>query len=213
MISQEDNPFFEQKIMPKPKAKILVDALQGLIIAAFIVIIVYLFIATPNEVDGNSMLPNFEDKQLLLTNKLSQWLGNTPLGEQLGLDYGRGDVVVVQLPDWDKAIIKRVIGIPGDRVSVRNGNVYINGQKATETFLPAERRTNAGTYLTEGLEITVKANEYILMGDNRERSLDSRFIEIGPVPRQYINGRVILRYWPLDKFGLITKGEIRFLSQ
>jgi signal peptidase I len=178
--------------------------LQSIVIALFVCILLYVFILTPNQVDGYSMCPNFDDGQLLLTNKVSQWLGQTPLGQSLGLDYQHGDIVVFHKPDRDKPLVKRVIGVPHDSVSVRDGKVYINGELLEEPYLPSGRRTNGGSYLGEGEEITLSDTDYFLMGDNRGKSLDSRFLEIGTIKREWIQGKVILRYLPLPTFSIIS---------
>ncbi|MBL8015172.1 MAG: signal peptidase I [Candidatus Doudnabacteria bacterium] len=202
-----DNPFFEQPAKPKRSGGIVVDMLQSIVVALFICIVLYLFILTPNQVDGYSMCPNFEDAQLLLTNKLSVWLGSTPFGQSMGLDYQRGDIVVFQKPDREKALVKRVIAIGGDKVSIRDGRVYVNGERLLESYLPPERRTNGGSYLAEGEEVTIDPGFYFLMGDNRNNSLDSRFNEIGQIKREWLQGKVILTYWPLSTFGLISSNN------
>lgn len=202
---EENNPFFEQPAS-KRKTSFIVDMLQSIVVALFICIVLYLFILTPNQVDGYSMCPNFEDGQLLLTNKLSVWLGSTPLGQSMGLEYQRGDVVVFQKPGREKALIKRVIGTPGDKVSLRDGRVYVNNERVEENYLPAERRSSGGSYLGEGEEITVEEGNYFLMGDNRNNSLDSRFNDIGQVKREWLQGKVILTYWPLNTFGIVGNG-------
>lgn len=202
---EETNPFFEQPTT-KRKTNFIVDMLQSIVVALFICIILYLFILTPNQVDGYSMCPNFEDGQLLLTNKLSVWLGSTPFGQSMGLEYQRGDVVVFQKPGREKALIKRVIGLPGDKVSLRDGRVYVNNERVEENYLPAERRSGGGSYLGEGEEITIEEGNYFLMGDNRNNSLDSRFNDIGQVKREWLQGKVILTYWPLNTFGIVGNG-------
>lgn len=201
---EQDNPFFQSEIAPAKKTNFVVDLLQSIVIALFVCIVLYLFILTPNQVDGYSMCPNFDDGQLLLTNKLSVWLGNSGVGQGLGLDYSKGDIVVFQPPTRDKALIKRIIATTGDRVGVRDGKVYINGERLAENYLPTERRTEGGSYIAEGEEVLVDEGKYILMGDNRGNSLDSRFNEIGQVPREWLQGKVILTYWPLNTFGVVS---------
>lgn len=202
---EDNNPFFEQPVT-KRRTSFIVDMLQSVVVALFICIILYLFILTPNQVDGYSMCPNFDDGQLLLTNKLSVWLGDSPFGKSMGLDYTRGDVVVFQKPGREKALIKRVIGIPGDKVSLRDGRIYVNNERVDESYIPAERRSGGGSYLGEGEEITVDPASYFLMGDNRNNSLDSRFNDIGQVKREWLQGKVILTYWPLNTFSIVGNG-------
>lgn len=196
------NPFFEQKPPEKTPTNVFVDMLQSIVIALFVCILLYVFILTPNQVDGYSMCPNFDDGQLLLTNKVSQWLGQTPLGASLGLNYQRGDVVVFHKPEMDKPLVKRVIGLPHEKVSVKNGKVYIDGKQLEEPYLPSGRVTSGATYLGEGEEITLADDNYFLMGDNRGKSLDSRYLEVGSVKREWMQGKVILRYLPIETFSI-----------
>jgi len=207
-ISQENNPFFEHK-QEKKKKMWLVDILQSVVIALFICILVYLFIATPNQVSGPSMQDNFHDKDLVLTNKITQWLGGSDFGKSIGLEYQRGDVIVFQKPGKPD-LIKRVIGLPGETVMVLNGHLFVNNKQIKETYLPATLRTNAGSYAKEGEIITLKSDEYFVCGDNRGNSADSRDANYGPVKREWLKGKVILRYWPLDRFGVIGTGVIEF---
>jgi signal peptidase I len=182
------------------------------VIAFFICIVVYLFIATPNQVDGPSMQENFQNDDLLLTNRLVQWFSGTEIGDTLGLEYQRGDVIVFQ-QEGKPPYIKRIIGLAGDRVSVRNGYVYINGQRIEEKYLDPSLRTRGGTYLQEGEEITVPENGFFVMGDNRNNSSDSRDARVGIVDRSNMIGKVIVRYWPLPTFAFIGTGEINFLAE
>jgi len=205
----EDNPFFEQK--EKVGSSLIIDILQSVVIAFFICIVVYLFIATPNQVDGPSMQENFQDDDLLLTNRLVQWFSGTSIGETLGLEYQRGDVIVFQ-QEGKPPYIKRIIGLAGDKVSVQNGYVYLNNQRLEETYLDPSLRTRGGTYLAEGEEITVPEETFFVMGDNRNNSSDSRDIRVGVVKRENMIGKVILRYWPQPTFAFIGTGEIKFLD-
>ncbi|WP_274651470.1 signal peptidase I [Paenibacillus humicola] len=106
----------------------------------------------------------------------------------------RGDIVIINGPESDKRLIKRVIGLPGDVLDFRNGLVYVNGKKLDEPYVKGQTFSN-------GLQLpyTVPANKVFVMGDNRENSMDSR--EIGPIALSSIEGRAVFRLWPLNKFG------------
>lgn len=186
------------------------DFLQSVVIAIAVCIAVYIFIATPNQIDGESMEPTFKNGEIILTNKLSEWLGPTDFGKNAGLDYQRGDVVVFQKPGMDD-FIKRIIAIPGDKVAIKEGYVYINNQKTDEQYLQPSTFTRGGNFIEEGAEArTVPEGKYFVLGDNRNNSHDSRSLDIGFINRDWLKGKVILRYWPISKFGIVKQGEIKF---
>jgi signal peptidase I len=211
VITAENNPFFEKAVVLTPTSHKLVNFLQGLVVLAFILIVLYLFVVTPNQVSGRSMLPNFVNNDLLLTNRLSQWFDGNPIGDSLGLSYKRGDVVVINttgiLPNEDY-VIKRIVGLEGDTIGVKDGRVYLNGQLLDETkYLPPERRTAAGTFLGEGDTLTVPKGSVAIFGDNRPESLDSRNLPVGFIKKSKLVGRVIIRWWPAETFGFIGNAQ------
>lgn len=185
------------------KSSPFVEFLQSIVVAIAICVFVYVFIATPNQIDGISMNPTFENGQIILTNKLSLWLGDTPFGKSIGLGYSRGDVIVFQKPGY-KDLIKRVIGLPGETIMLRGGKVYINENIITEEYISSEIKTNGGSFLEEGEEKTIPEGDYFVMGDNRNNSHDSRYTDIGFVEKGWIKGKALLRYWPLNKISLIV---------
>lgn len=215
IVTLETNPFFQQPKVVRSRKMQIVNFLQGIVIIGFIIIVLYLFVITPNQVDGVSMQPNFATTDVVLTNRLSRWFGNTQLGDILGLKLSRGDVVVVDTQGIlsEDYIIKRIIGIAADKIAVKDGFVYLNGTRLDETdYLPPDRRTSSSTFLQEGDEITIPAGRYAIMGDNRPQSIDSRFSALGLIPHEKLIGRVILRFFPFDKIGFIPRGEIKFTS-
>lgn len=180
----------------------LLEFLQSIVLALAVFVLVYLFVAQPNEVKGSSMFPNFVDKQYLLTDKLSYRLG-TPQ---------RGDVVIFRAPSTETCAvdqceyIKRVIGIPGDKVMVKDGSVYLNGKMLNQSFLPDGVVTEPGSFAEEGKEITVTDGNYLCFGDNRPHSRDGR--EFGLISKDLIVGKAFLKYWPVSAIGLIP--TVRF---
>jgi signal peptidase I len=196
-------PFIQNETTGGQKS-IFLDLLQTVVISLSICVIIYLFIATPNEVNGQSMEPSFYDRELLLTNKIMQLLGSTKLKVIVG-DYRRGDVVIFKHTLSQDDFIKRIIGVGGDTVKIEGGYVYVNGTKLNETYLPEGRRTEAGNFLTEGEVVKVPDEYYIVLGDNRGNSTDSRNRLVGFVKRSQMKGRVFFRYWPLDTFGIIKR--------
>jgi signal peptidase I len=109
-----------------------------------------------------------------------------------------GDIVIINGPESELRLIKRVVGIPGDIVDMHDGNVYINGEKLDEQYVKGQ--TFAGSVT---LPFTVEEGQLFVMGDNREHSLDSR--SIGPISRSSIEGKAVFRIWPLPKFGTLNE--------
>ena len=99
-----------------------------------------------------------------------------------------------------------MIGLPGDRVTVKGGRVFLNGEMLEQSYLPSDFVTEPGSYLKEGIEMVVPADEYLVMGDNRSHSRDGR--EFGPIPRSNIVGRAFFKYWPVADIGLVP--TVRF---
>jgi len=200
----EGNPFFEKEAS-KPKNWFII-ILQGLVIISSIGIIMYLFVLSPNEVDGPSMEPNFYTKQIYFANRVVQWLNGTPVGKTLGFEYQRGDVVVLQVPGYPQ-FIKRIVGLAGDKVAIRDGNIYLNDELIMEDYLPPALYTRGGDFLEDGGEAQiVPKGSVFVMGDNRPVSYDSRFL--GFIRNDWLKGKVFLRVYPLDTFGLIPTGTI-----
>lgn len=131
------------------------------------------------------MVPNFEDGELLLTEKVTYRFS----------DPKRGDVIVFEAPVGNNVdFIKRIIGLPGENVEVRGGSVFINGKKLTENYIDVQ---------TQGDEqIKLEKGQYFVLGDNRGASSDSRVF--GAIKKQSIRGRVWFVYWPLIKSGKYT---------
>lgn len=200
------NPFFDKPEKKKSSKGVFLNILQSLVVVSAVFIVMYLVVVTPNQVDGPSMEPNFYNSQLLFTNKLYNILGEQQIGKSLKLTYQRGDVITFQRTGDKKALIKRVIGLPGERVSIKNGSFYINNQKLTEEYLPPATYTMGGEFIDDGGEsVLVEEGSYFVAGDNRSVSRDSR--SIGLIKHQWIKGKVILRFWPLKNFTLISRGN------
>ncbi len=199
----EQNPFLQQPIVRK--RNVLVDILQSVAIAVGLSVFLYLFIITPNEVDGPSMLPNFETGDLLFTSKLHNWLGGTDFGKSIALDYSRGDIVVFQKPGFDD-FVKRVIALPGETIQMIDGDLYIDGEKLEEKYqLNNSLRRDGQILVNNGKGVKLESDEFFLMGDNRDVSYDSR--SLGAIKRDWIKGKVLFRFWPLDKFGIVSSGQ------
>lgn len=164
------------------------DLLQTVLLAASIFLFIYIFLYRPFQVSGDSMYPTFKDKEYIMTDLISLKVG----------DPVRGDVIVFKAPtDNEKDFIKRVIGLPGDTVMVKDGYTYVNGKKLDESaYLHSDVRTSSGNFLHDGQPFTVPPGNYIVFGDNRQFSSDSR--EWGLLTRKAIIGRSFFVYWPLN---------------
>ena len=171
---------------------------RDLVFALMIAALVVVFIVQPVKVEGTSMLPRLHDGERIFVNKLIyydeyRW---APKIE-------RGDIVVFWFPDDpSKSYIKRVVGLPGDTVEMREGNVLINGTVLEEKYL--DPKENLSTR-SQG-PIYVKPNYYFVMGDNRDNSSDSR--SWGLVPKKYIYGKALLRYWPPSAASVIHHEDL-----
>lgn len=173
------------------------DTIETIVIAAAIFVIVYLFLVQPHQIRGVSMVPTFQDREYILTDKISYRFSSPE----------RGDVIVFQAPkDHELDFIKRIIGLPGEKIKIQNGNVFVyndkfsNGLQVSEPYT-SDPYTSPGDYAKEGEVIIIGSDQYFVMGDNRPRSSDSRFW--GLVSRKEIIGKAWLRYWPLNKIKLI----------
>ena len=176
------------------------DVVETVVVALSIFLVIYLFFLQPHQVQGQSMEPNFHTGEYLLTDKVSYQAGQPH----------RGDVVIFHAPEAAGCVegtgcdfIKRVLGIPGDSISVHDNAIWINGQAVPEPYIPADNYTKEAEFTRGGREFILGPEEYFLVGDNRPHSHDSR--AFGPVNRQEIVGRAFFRYWPLDKIGIIPR--------
>ncbi len=171
----------------------LLDTVQTLLLVFAVFLVIYMFLFRPFQVSGNSMHPTFLDKEYILTNLITLRLANPKIG----------DVIVFKAPtDQEKDYIKRVIGIPKDTVSIRDGDVYVNGKLLDQSkYLAPTVKTYGGSFLRENSPVVVPENSYFVMGDNRSGSSDSR--EWGFVPVNLIIGKSLFVYWPVDKMEII----------
>ncbi len=168
------------------------DILEVVVFAIAIFLFLYLLVLQPHKIKGQSMEPNFQDGEFLLTDKVTYRFSKPK----------RGDVIVFEAPGTNnEEFIKRIIGLPGDDVTVVNGKVSINEQLINEDYLPDTFTTEGGMFLKEGQTVTVPEDHYFVMGDNRIASSDSR--TWGFVAKDKITGRAWIIYWPLPKLGVI----------
>jgi len=195
------------RIQPRRRSALYREVVGALQMAAEVVLLFLIFSAMLGgfEIEQNSMDPTFHPGQRVIVSKLGSvlpsWLvttaqaaehdGHTPFAPY------RGQIVVFRsLSEADQTLIKRVIAVPGDQLELRDGAVFVNGQRLDEPYIHGQT-TTCQQYCAP---LTLGAGQYFMMGDNRGISLDSR--SFGPVPAEKLVGRVLLRYWPLDEMAL-----------
>lgn len=167
----------------------LVHWARDIVVSLVIAVIVILFIYQPVKVEGTSMMPSLVDQERIFINKFVYKFGVGSID--------RGDTVVFWFPaDPTKSYIKRIIGVPGDTVEVRNGTVFVNGHALEEGYVPEEYRDHSFM-----ARVRVPEDQYFVLGDHRNSSNDSR--SWGMVPRRYIYGKAVFVYWPPDKMGVL----------
>lgn len=150
----------------------------------------YYFVAQPHKVSGPSMFPTFHNGEYILTDKVTYTFSEPK----------RGDVIVFKNPrDESQDFIKRVMGVSQDRVKVQDHRVYLNGELLPEPYLNPSVLTEPRSFMREGEEVFVANGQYLVFGDNRPQSSDSR--EWGFIKRKEIIGKVFFRYWPPSAIG------------
>ena len=176
---------------------IIWETFRYALVAAAIIIPIRIFIAQPFIVSGNSMYPTFHDGEYLIVDELSKYIG----------EYHRGDVIILRYPnDPSKFFIKRVIGLPGETVTVEGGKVTITGPTHTEPEVLDEPYVKNPKI--DHMARTLDADEYFVMGDNRAQSSDSRIW--GPVPSRLMDGKALLRLLPVTRAELHPGGLEHF---
>lgn len=169
------------------------EYLEALLLSVILAGLIIAFIAQSFLVEGSSMEPSFHDGQRLMVEKVSYRFREPK----------RGEVVVFRYPgDERRKFIKRVIGLPGDEITIRNGFLHVNGQRLEESYI------NGPTYGTYSAPtfgpVLVPEGTYFVLGDNRRNSDDSRYPDVGFVPKKNLVGRALFVYWPLNQIRLVS---------
>src|SRR5947209_16435813 len=158
---------------------------RDLLIAIGLALVIIVFLYQPVKVEGTSMAPLLSDQERIFINKFVYRF--EPIE--------RGDVVVFWYPlDHTKSFIKRVVGLPGETVEIRQGTLYVNGKVVPEPYVPPQYEDSS-----DFGPVRVPKDSFFVLGDHRISSNDSRVF--GPVSSQYIYGRAVFAYWPADHFG------------
>lgn len=169
----------------------VMDILETVVFIGSLFIVLYLFVMAPHQVRGSSMDDTFHNGEYILTSKISYKFGAPK----------RGDVIVFKSPkNPDIDFIKRILGLSGDTILIKDGQVFVNGELMNENYI--KDTTNIpGGFIQNGVEVTVPDGELFVMGDNRPNSEDSR--RFGFIPREDVIGKVFFRYFPLTRMGPI----------
>lgn len=165
---------------------LLRETLQVVIPALTLAVVIHVFLAQATVVYGSSMQPVLRERQRLVVDKITYRFREPQ----------RNDIIVLDLKNVDEMLVKRVIGLPGETVDIRAGNIYINNEPLREQ-LPHALSSHLNVYPHP---IELAGNQYYVLGDNRSNSNDSR--SFGAVQRDEIVGKIWLRYWPLTDLKL-----------
>ncbi|MEI7620524.1 MAG: signal peptidase I [Candidatus Falkowbacteria bacterium] len=180
----------------------ILEFFKIVIISLVIILPIRYFIIQPFYVKGASMEPTFHDHQYLIIDEISYRFN----------DPQRGDIVVFRYPqNPQEYFIKRIIGLPGERVEVRDGSVYIYNDKYPEGFVLDESvylADNIKTYDLSEEIVTLRGGEYFVLGDNRNASKDSR--SFGAVNKSFLTGRVMFRGWPFNQITVFHTPEYKY---
>ena len=189
-------PLMEEKMQTETKAPDkkekktlgaeILDWVKTIAIALAVAFIIRTFVVSFVHVSGNSMLETLKDGDIMLVSMFDRYIG----------EYERGEVVICNYPNAKGYRVKRVVGLPGDTVEVRDKVTYVNGEAVEEPFVEHPARTNYGP-------ITLEEGEYFLMGDNRASSKDSRHSDVGPIAEKEIVGVVRAVIYPFNAIRMV----------
>ncbi|HOZ36291.1 MAG TPA: signal peptidase I [bacterium] len=193
----EEKPSFEpasgQEGLIDQIKEFIWETVKVVVFSLVIIIPIRYFLIQPFYVKGASMEPNFFDHEYLVIDEISYRLGTIK----------RGDVVVFRYPnDPSQYFIKRIIGLPGETVAIKNGNIFIINGEHPDGFYLDESAYLPKVYTQGGKELKLPNTDYFVLGDNRDSSLDSRIF--GPINRSAIVGRAWVRGWPFDRLQVFS---------
>ena len=180
----------------------ILDFLRLILITVVAAVVILVFVARKEEVKGTSMYPTLQEGESVIINMAANYVG----------DIKRFDVVVAREYRSDDLWVKRVIGLPGETISYREGVLYVDGNKVAEPFPDksyveqVKSRTNTKYFTQDYTSEKLGKDEYLLVGDNRNESLDSRNEAVGPFKREQIIARGVFVYKPFSKARYVGNG-------
>lgn len=175
----------------------IIQWVVSLALAVGIALLIRNFIFEPVVVSGHSMDNTLADGQRLIESKVGYYFNEPKRGDIVVLKVKEGEGKFTGLPDpTELDYIKRVIGVPGDEVDLKDGYVYINGEKLDEPYAVGKTLPK-----TTNFPLKVEEGKIFVLGDNRERSSDSRESKLGQVDINNLRGRAVFRFWPLNSIG------------
>lgn len=173
--------------MKKNKNNEWLEWIQAIVLAIVIAYVIKFFFFEIIEVDGNSMYPTLHHRDRLIVNKISYIIDEPAVG----------DIMIFEYPaDPSVDFIKRIVAKEGDIVEIKDNYLYINGQKMIEPYINKEQ-------MEDFPKTTVPENTFFVLGDNRNKSRDSRYPDVGFLDEDDIKGKAIMRVWPLESAGIL----------
>lgn len=182
-----DNAETVNESQERKRKSALREIIESLIIAVILAVIIRTFVFQPFYIPSGSMEPTLQIQDRILVNKFGYrfW------------EPQRGDIVVFKYPlNPKKDFVKRLIGMPGERLEIKDSKVYVNNKVISEEYLPPDLR------FQDFGPVLVPENTYLMLGDNRNNSDDSRVW--GPLPKENIIGKAMFVYWPLDRMKMLN---------
>ena len=174
----------------------IAETIETVITSFIVLLVIYSTVAMPELVWGTSMEPNFETGQRIIVDKISKLFNSS---------FERGEIIVFKPEGTSKHLIKRIVGLPGDIFKIYDCKVYISTKDGKfaldEYYLAKDTCTKGGAQIVEGRSLKVPEGQYVALGDNREVSLDTR--SLGLITKNDVVGRVVFRFWPIDKIGFV----------
>jgi len=186
------------------KKSVIREWIESIIIAFLLAMVIRTFIVQAFKIPTGSMRPTLLEGDLILVNKFIYGAKVPFTDKRLPVfkDFKRGDVIVFIYPeDTKKDFIKRLVGLPGDEIEIKNGSIYVNDKALLDSVFNNRYYYNRGDFGVEGTKITVPKDSYFVLGDNSASSKDSRYW--GFVPKDNILGKALLIYWPPNRIRII----------